>query len=74
MDTIGDLANSMGITVEKLREETEPDMMVCVHHDSCSQFNCEHKMPHHSHNEIGTCDSEVCMREGVVAHCHAITD
>ena len=74
METVGDLTDSLGITVENLREELEPALKVCIHAESCSFGMCEHKWPHHPHNEIGTCDDEVCMRIGVIAHCIEITE
>jgi hypothetical protein len=74
MDTIGDLCDTMGITVEKLRGDVEPSMMVCVHSETCSFGNCEHKWPHHACSEIGTCDYEPCVNMGVIACCTPLTD
>ena len=74
MDTIGDLCDTMGITVEKLRGDVEPDMMACVHGDICSFGDCAHRWPHHPHGEIGTCGQEHCVRMGILANCASITD
>ncbi len=74
METVGDLVESLGITVEKLREDSEPEPQICVYAETCSFGRCEHRWPHHPHNEIGACDEEVCMRVGVIAHCIDITE
>ncbi len=72
METMGDLAQSMNITVEELCKDVEPEV-ICVHNDTCSFGNCPHRWPHHAQNEIETCDYELCMNMGVVACCTPIT-
>lgn len=74
METVGDLVESLGITVEKLRNDSEPGLQVCHHSESCFYKNCEHAWPHYPHSEIGTCGHEVCLRMVVVAYCVPIEE
>ena len=69
MDTVGDLAESLGVTVEKFKEDVEPGLRVCIHAATCSFGYCEHIWPHHPSSEIGTCDYEACINMGVIACC-----
>lgn len=69
METIGQLCNSLGISVRQLDRETEPELLICKHHEVCSHPNCHHRWPHHPHSEIGTCGEEICLKEGVMASC-----
>lgn len=74
MKTVGDLCNTLGISIGQLDRETAPEMKICRHFEVCSFGHCEHRWPHHPAGELGTCDEEVCSQMGVVAGCINVSE
>ena len=74
METVGDLCNSLGISIRQLEQETEPEEKICRHFEICSFATCDHRWPHQPSTEIGTCSDEVCVKMGVIASCINVSD